>query len=274
MHAMKPNIYQPSLEITNSVMCYWTLEGEANTIPVKNTIVPDGTMKLIFHYDDTYKHHAPTGEIITLPKCFLIGQLTKPYVVEPTGSTGTFVARFHPNGFAPLANIPLKELENKAVSLEQLFGRAGKEIGERMLTAHSTTERIAHIESFLRERLANKSINDPIVSSTVDTIVQTQGQLLVYDHLTRFNVNHRQLNRKFGAIIGLSPKQLSRTVRIQGALKTMLTKDFHKLTDLAYDYEYFDQSHFIKEFKAFTGITPKEFYGDHLKMSLIFETVD
>lgn len=80
--------------------------------------------------------------------------------------------------------------------------------------------------------------------------------------------------RKFSSAIGISPKQLSKIIRIQATLKTLLTKEITSLTDLAYENEYFDQAHFIKDFKEFTGLTPKEFYGNHLKMSLIFESTD
>lgn len=80
--------------------------------------------------------------------------------------------------------------------------------------------------------------------------------------------------RKFSSAIGLSPKQLSKTIRLQAILKTLLTKEVTSLTNLAYENGYFDQAHFIKDFKEFTELTLKEFYGDHLKMSLIFESTD
>ena len=73
--------------------------------------------------------------------------------------------------------------------------------------------------------------------------------------------------RKISKTIGLSPKQLSKTIRLQTTLKTLLNQKKSKLTDLAYENEYFDQSHFIKDFKEFTGISPKEFYGDDLRIS-------
>lgn len=268
---MKPEIYQPNSELTEFVKCYWTLEGEKESTPQRNTIVPDGTMKLIFHYGDTYKYHPNNGESIILPKCFLIGQLTKPYVVEPIGITGSFVVRFHPNGFVPLSTIPIKEMENMAVPLDKLFGKDGEEIGESILKANSTSERINIIEAFLLKRLTDKQTIDNIVKSTIETILNANGQFSVNEHSLQNNINRRQLTRKFSSIIGLSPKQLSKTIRIQAALKSLLTKDVDKLTDLAYENEYFDQAHFIKEFKEFTGLTPKEFYGDDLKMSLIFD---
>lgn len=269
---MIPKIFEPRTELADFVKCYWTLESEKESTPTKNTIIPDGTMKLIFHYGDTYKHHPKNGESIILPKCFLIGQLTKPYVVEPLGITGSFVVRFQPNGFLPFTTIPIKEMENTAVPLEKLFGTEGIEIGQKILNANSTSERIALIETFLFDQLTHKKSIDKVVKSTIETILNTNGQFSVNEFSKNNNINRRQLTRKFSSIIGLSPKQLSKTIRIQSTLKKLLSTEVSSLTDLAYENEYFDQAHFIKDFKEFTGLTPKEFYGEDLKMSLIFES--
>lgn len=270
---MKAKIFQPNSILTDFVKCYWTLEGDKETTPLKNTIVPDGTMKLIFHYGDTYKYHPNNGESVILPKCFLIGQLTKPYVVEPIGITGSFVVRFHPNGFLPFSTIPIKEMENTAVPLDKLFGENGKELGQKILNAKTTSERINLVENFLLERLKDKQTIDNVVKSTIETILNTNGQVSVTEHSKKSKVNRRHLTRKFSTAIGLSPKQLSKTIRLQATLKKLLTEEVTSLTDLAYENEYFDQAHFIKDFKEFTGLTPKAFYGDDLKMSLIFDKV-
>jgi AraC-like DNA-binding protein len=268
---VKPIIYEPTSELIDFVKCYWTLESEKENTPVKNIIVPDGTMKLIFHYGEAYKHHPKNGESITLPKYFLIGQLTQPYVVEPLGITGTFIVRFQPNGFLPFATIPIKEMENTAIPLNKLFGKDGDDIGRNILNANCTSKRIALIETFLFNRLADKNNIDKIVKSTVETILNANGQFSIGELSKQNNINRRQLTRKFSSAIGLSPKQLSKTIRIQGTLKSLITNDVNSLTDLAYQNNYFDQAHFIKDFKEFTGLTPKEFYGESLKMSLIFD---
>ncbi|WP_299258658.1 DUF6597 domain-containing transcriptional factor [uncultured Aquimarina sp.] len=127
---MNHKIFEPQQILAEWVKCYWTLESTFENTPLKNTIIPNGTMKLIFHYGDTYKHHPSDKESITLPKCFLIGQLTRPYVVELLGTTGSFVVRFQPNGFSPFANISIKEIQNTAVPLDKLFGKDGEKIGE------------------------------------------------------------------------------------------------------------------------------------------------
>ncbi|TAE84221.1 MAG: AraC family transcriptional regulator [Bacteroidetes bacterium] len=268
---MKPQIFEPSKTLEPFVQCYWNLEADKEDTPLKNTIVPDGTMKLIFHYGDTYKHHPPSGKSVLLPKCFLIGQLTRPYVVEPVGVTGSFVVRFHPNGFLPFSTIPIKKMENTAVPIGKLFGQEGETIGNKILAAHSTLERINHIEAFLLKLLTDKKVIDHVVKSTIETMLEANGKFAVSEFSQKMNINRRQLARKFSTTIGLSPKQLSKTIRIQAALKTLLAKETISLTDLAYENEYFDQAHFIKDFKEFTGLTPKEFYGEELKMSLIFD---
>jgi len=268
---LNPKTYEPNIGLTDFVKRYWTLEGEKENLPLKNTIVPDGTMKLIFHYGDTYKHHSKSGEITTLPKCFLIGQLTEPYIIEPIGVTGSFVVQFKPNGFLPFATMPIKEMENTAVPLGKLFGQNGIDIEQRILKANSVTERIQIIEAFLVKLLAERKTIDNIVESTIETIFTTNGHFSVNEFSKKCNISRRQLARKFSTNIGLSPKQLAKTIRIQTTLKALLNKEFTSLTDLAYENEYFDQAHFIKEFKEFTGLTPKDFFGDDLKMSLIFD---
>ena len=268
---MNPKVFEPNIELTEFVKRYWTLESEKENTPLKNIIVPDGTMKLIFHYGDTYKHHLQSGEIIILPKCFLIGQLTHPYIIEPIGVTGSFVIQFEPNGFLPFTTIPIKEMENTAIPLDKLFGENGLKLGEQILNANSTTERIQIIEAFLFDKLADKKTIDNIVKSTIETILNVNGHFVVNEFSKSKNINRRHLSRKFSSAIGLSPKQLSKTIRIQATLKTLLNNENQSLTDLAYENEYYDQAHFIKDFKEFTGLTPKEFYGDSLKMSLIFD---
>lgn len=263
--------FQPHQDLAAFVKCYWILEIPKENTPKKNTIVPDGCIKMIFHYGDLYKHHSPNGEIIRLPRSFVIGQLTQPYIVEPEGETATFFVCFHPNGFLPFAKMPIKSMENKAVPFEELFGQDGQKIAETLLAAESTDERIRVIEAFLLNKLASESAIDHIVESTVTTILTANGQLSI-DVLSQQNqTSRRQLSRKFSSNIGLSPKQLSKIIRLQTALKMLLTEDISSLTNLAYANEYYDQAHFIREFKEFTGLTPKEFYGDDLKMSLIFD---
>ena len=271
---MNYQTYEPREHLTPLIRCYWTLESPKEDKAEKQTIVPDGCMEMIFHHGDLYRQYTENGDSIIQPKCFVIGQLTGPLEIEPTGETGIFSVRFHPNGFLPFAAISIKEMENTAVPLELLFGNAGKDIEKNILNAHSTLERIKLIESFLLNRLTNTSTIDHIVKSTVETILSANGQRSVDEISKQSNISRRQLERKFSSAIGLSPKQLSKIIRLQATLKSLLNKQFTSLTHLAYESEYYDQAHFIKDFKELTGFTPKEFYGNSLKMSSLFYGTD
>lgn len=261
-------------DLSTFVKCYWTLESPGEENPQRQRIVPDGCMEMIFHYGDLYQQYINNEQSILQPRCFVISQLTQPLEIEPTDATGIFSVRFHPAGFTPFATLPIKEMENSAVALEKLFGKEGLAIEQEILTAKSTLERIARIEAFLINRLTDTETINRIIVSTVDTILSANGQLSVNELSQKININRRQLERKFSTVVGLSPKQLSKIIRLQATLKLLLHKQFTSLTALAYEGEYYDQAHFIKDFKEFTGLSPKAFYGDNLKMSSLFYSSD
>lgn len=267
---MDYSTFEPSDDLKMFVECYWTLVNREQNPIEKQTIIPDGQMEMIFHYGDLYKQYMPDGSSILQPQCFVIGQLTRPLIIEPTGKTGIFSVRFRSTGFAPFTTLPIKVMENTAISLEKLFGKKGRQITQQILQASTTTERIEYVEAFLSKQLRSKDTINRIIKSVVETILTINGKISVNDLSRQLGVDRRQLERKFSSEIGLSPKQLIKTIRLQTAFKMLLNKEFANLADLAYENDYYDQAHFIKDFKDFTGFTPKEFYKDQFQMSTLF----
>ncbi len=267
---MNYQTYEPSEILSPFVKCYWTLDSPGAVNVQKQTIVPDGCIEMIFHYGDLYKQYLENEKYIIQPRSFIFGQLTQPLEIEPTGLTGIFSVRFHPEGFMPFSTLALKKVENKALSLEKLFGQEGLEIEQTILKSSSTLERIKSIEHFLIQRISSKKNIDYLVASIVETIMTANGQMSIAELSKSNGINKRQLERKFYATIGMSPKQLSKTIRLQTVLKILFNKQFKSFTDLAYEGNYYDQAHFIKDFKALTGFTPKAFYKDNLKLSALF----
>lgn len=264
--------FQPQPDLASIIKCYWTLDSPGEAVSQVQTIVPDGCMEMIIHYGDLYNQYID-GKPVLQPRSCVFGQLTEPLKIEPTGITGIFSVRFHHDGFIPFATIPIKEMDDQAIPLDKLFGIQGTELEENVLKASTVQEKISIVETFLLKRLNTETI-DRIVQSTVDFLLNVDGKISVNELSKQTNINRRQLERKFSSAIGLSPKQLSKTIRLQTTIKHLLNKEYASLTTLALESQYYDQAHFIKDFKEFTGFTPKEFYGDTLQMSLLFYGTD
>jgi hypothetical protein len=271
---MNYQTFQPHPDLASLVKCYWSLESPAENIPQRQRIVPDGCMEMIFILGDNIKRYVTEIESIIQPRALVVGQLSKPFVIEPTGYVHCFAARFYPYGFANFITTPLKELENKETAIGQLVGEAAaKELEQKIISAETNEQRIKSIEAFLLEKLTEKSILDHIVKTTIDTLLSTNGSAPIKEILKEDLSKRRQLERKFFKHVGMSPKQLGKVIRLQAALKLLLNHRGGNLTEIAYQSDYYDQAHFIKDFKDFTGINPKEFLqADEMKLSSVFYT--
>lgn len=271
---MDYNTYAPRTHLADFVKCYWTLEAPKETKPTKQKIVPDGCMEMIFHNGDLFKQYLTAEKFIIQPRCFVFGQITNSLAIEPMGTTGIFAVRFFPNGFIPFASIPISAMENRAVPLQELFGLDGEQLAQNMLKASTHSEKIEIIETFLMQQIVVPAAIDRVAKQSVEVIMQLKGQLSVSELTNQIQINRRQLERKFASVIGLSPKQLAKIIRLQTTLKMLANKEFTSLTSLAHEGSYYDQAHFIKDFKEFTGLSPKQFYADDLKMSALFTGIE
>jgi AraC-like DNA-binding protein len=263
----------PGPDLSLFIRCYWTLDAPKETKPHKQRIIPDGCVEMIFHYGDLYKQYLEDGSSILQPRCFVFGQVTRPLDIEPTGKTGIFAVRFNPDGFIPFATKPLGTMENKAVALAELFGNDGLLLESNILAAKTTDERVKIVEMFLNGRVGSAESIDRIIKTTIAAMFTLNGQLSVSEISKEMNVNRRQLQRRFSLVIGLSPKQLSKIIRLQAVIKLLMSDEQGSLTDIAYEGNYYDQAHFIKDFKEFTGVSPKQFYSGQLKMSSLFQSM-
>lgn len=266
---MNYHVYTPSPELQPFLKCFWSLEDEKKEEHVKQRVLPDGCMEMIFHYGDLYQQYFEDGSSLLQPRSFLFGQITKYIEIAPTGSSGIISARFLPQGISPFINIPVTSLENKAVAIAEIFAD-GTLLEKHVINANNNEERIKLIESFLLSKLVESNAIDAITRSCVEAIFQSQGQIGVVELAGKMNINRRNMERKFTTMIGMSPKQLARVARLQSTLKMLEQKKFTSLTSLAYENGYYDQAHFIKDFKEFTGMSPKSFYADNLKLSALF----
>lgn len=269
---MNYQTFQPHSDLESLVKCYWTLEVPAKKDAQRQRILPDGCIELIFILGDDVKRITSGDEFIIQPRAMALGQITEPFFVEPTGYVNSFAVRFYPYGFANFVSTPIKNLTNKETPIELLFGeRPSKELEQKIIQATDTKKRIEIIENFLLSKLTDRVTIDSIVKTTLDTIFLTGGSTAINAIFKDGLSKRRQLERKFLKLIGISPKQLGKVIRLQTALKMLLKQQPDSFTRIAYESEYYDQAHFIKDFKEFTGTTPKEFLeADEMALSSLF----
>lgn len=269
---MNYQTYPPHPDLASLVKFYWTLEVPYDPGHAKQKIVPDGCIEMTFNMGDKIRRYIAEDTYILHPNAMLMGQRTMPYDILPEGNVDTIAICFYPHGFANFVHAPLAALVDKETPVAALFGQAEADALERAIfEATDTPQRIQLIEAFLLNKLKEKSTISHIVQSTVDMLLQSHGSTPINTLVEDDTAKRRQLERHFRKQIGISPKQLSKAVRLQATLHRLLNKEAATLTDIAYENEYFDQNHFIKDFKELVGVTPKGYLGNaHMALSALF----
>jgi hypothetical protein len=235
-------------------------------------IVPNGHVKLVIPFRNGLSgkmeklSHLSKEHSLTL-----IGIADVPAVVEAQSSdpAGTIGIEFNPLGAYRFFHIHLSELRNSIHSLTSVLGKAAKELEEQISNAESLTDKILLVQKFLLHRLASTEC-DTLYDYTVRRIAGAKGKITVRQLEKETGYSARWLNMKFTENIGISPKNLSSIFRFQqfyqswarGNGQAFFQKEF-------YDF-FYDQSHFIKDFKRFTGHTPAKFIGSENEFGRIF----
>ncbi|MCE7990613.1 MAG: AraC family transcriptional regulator [Roseivirga sp.] len=273
---MNYETFQPHPDLAAIVKCHWILEVPGDIKAPKQRIIPDGCIEMCFILGDDVRRFTSETAYIIQPRAMVFGQITKPYYVQPTGYVNTFAVRFYPHGFANFITRPIHKLADKETPLTSLFEKALIiQLEQKIIEASSTQARIETVESFLLDRLTEQSVIDNIVKSTTEALASTKGNASIGTILKEDLSKRRSLERKFSRQVGISPKQLGKIIRLQAALKLMLDDKEKSLTQVAYESEYYDQAHFIKDFKELTGTNPKEYLSnDQMMLSSIIYSKD
>jgi AraC-like DNA-binding protein len=200
------------------------------------------------------------GERATrMPDFTLTGILGATRHMRTHAKSGVVLAQFRPAGAAAFFRTSLDELFGSTVSLDALVARADVErLGDRVASQRDHGRRIAVVEEFLLERLAvNRA--DSIVTVAVRAIEASRGVLRMASLADELAIGQNSLERRFRRAIGTSPKQLASLIRVRHAID--IGRRGVPWSRVAHEAGYFDQSHFIRDFRAVTGQAPTRFFG-------------
>lgn len=257
---MKYCEYTISAPLRPYVTLIWSMESEGQTdniSPVR--ILPDTCVELVIHFRKPYVTTFEKGIQNRQPQSFIVGQMKRAFEMEPSGEVGIVAARFSAWGAYHFFAFPLLEVANQFVALECLGSQRLKKIGDRIISEDNTDARVERLQQILQIELCNNGRHDKTVDQALSLIYGSKGLLSVRDLARNVGSSERQLLRRFDSRVGLSPKEFSRIVRLHQALKTMHSRPGNSLTDVSHECGYYDQAHFIRDFTAFTGLTPGKY---------------
>jgi AraC-like DNA-binding protein len=195
-----------------------------------------------------------------LSDLFVYGQTVKPIEFLPQGAYRMIIFYFYPHVIKSLYGISSSEVTDTCLDLSLVRTPTLMESIHKLQDTQSAVQQVEIISTYLtRIILANKTKVDGTVLHAINHIIKNNGQSSLKELRTWLKVSERTFERKFDQHVGVNAKLFARICQFKSSLTQLYKKNFSKLSDLAYDNGYADQSHFIRSFKEFTGLSPLEF---------------
>ncbi|MBA3873573.1 MAG: AraC family transcriptional regulator [Anaerolineae bacterium] len=255
---MKYQEYPPHPLLADAVCCFWTSERDLRELQGSIDVLPDTYIEIIFN---SGADQIDDGQsTINMPDCYVVGLLDKPFRLLGQSLLKTVAVRFYAWGFYPLVGIDLQR--------EQIIQPLGGEWQVLALEIHDALEcdgEQAAInilqEHLLKQAYALQGRTNG-VQNLSQVLYQQQGRAKINVVATDEFISQRQLERRFKALIGITPKALSRKLRFQQVRDELSQHPQTDLSTLAQDFGYADQAHLNREFKTFSNRTPGQFAAE------------
>ncbi len=236
-------------------------------------VVPNGLIKLVVPFRNGLSGKIKNGwfHLSKEHSITLIGMADIPAIVESenVSQAGTIGVEFSPFGAYRFFHLPQSEIKNQIHPLTDILGNIAKQLEEEMSNTESIDGKVFLLQQFLLKLFSHQDA-DYIFDYCVQKLQSTKGKISIAKLEKETGYSSRWLYKKFIDKVGVSPKNLSSIIRFQQYYQALannqelgfIKKDF-------YNY-YYDQSHFIKEFKRFTGLPPSRFENANNDFGKIF----
>jgi AraC-like DNA-binding protein len=222
--------------------------------------LPRGAVTVIFDVGQRQQLHFYAADGTTrleVPPAFIIGSHTASYVSNIAAGEPVMAVHFRPGGALPFLGIPLGDLEGAYVGVDEIWGRVGRDLHERLIETSAAASRFRILEEFLLSRPWLSADRRPGVTAAMGAI-EDNPSIRMADIQEVADMSTKRLNTLFRAEVGLSPKAYARVRRLQAALR-LLGAGPVSGARVAAEVGYFDQAHFVRDFESFTGMTPTQY---------------
>ena len=234
------------------------LDGPAPYARLK--VLPMPALHLIVNLGDrcqVYKPEQAEPFARNIESCW-VGLWSTPYVVEYPATLRLYGIHFTPGGAHPFLRMPLSELHNEIVALDAIWGQEAEEIRERLHDAPTIGAGFALLERMLTARLRETS-GLGMVRFAIAEIARQHGAVAIRGLSDAMGISQNHLSTQFKRIAGVPPKQLARFYRFAHILRSVDPQKTVDWTEIAHAARFYDQSHFNKDFAAFTGFSPTRY---------------
>jgi len=225
---------------------------------------PGGYFELVFQSGGFQQKKKSAETWYERPRIFVGGLHSESFAVRPTDHNGTLISVQFKTGKAKNF-IPdrLNLYKDGTIPLTDIFGADLAKQAEEVFVQNSNMAKVRIIQDLLQKIHVPKIFS--AIDRAVELILEKNGCLAVQDLAYQVHLGPSQFRKRFNEEVGMSPKAYSKIVRINAIQNALLTGKHSKLTELAYYFDYFDQSHFVRDFKSVIGWSPKQ-YLKALKM--------
>jgi len=264
-------VLPPPEELSRDVECLRIASYSGNQ-PLEVKVCPSGYPGIVFQLaadrgaviENIAIRSAQTSDI---PVLFLHGQGSQPSIMRFRGTPYTTIQLvFKPHALYSLFGWDAS-VHNQGFSFPDQFGAV--ELEKQLRASISNDERIALFTHFLTEKKEQNGKRDELIEMTVEFVHENITTVSVKELVTAFSISERQLQKRFTRVVGMPPQLFIRVRRVNEALRMMHSGKYERLSDIAYALNYYDQSHFIRDMKSFSWVSPKhitmkvsEFHSD------------
>lgn len=268
---MKSKVYKPHPALQDLVNCISIYEVDfIKTQSLSNIyrFVPAYQRYIIFYLEDPIKVLKPgNDEYITKSVCVTIGPQEQAVTLDMGNQHLALCIAFQPSGLHRLLKIPMSEIYEQDFDTRLLLGNEIEEITERLKGADDWGHMISIVEFYLLKKVSKLKPLLP-VDQAMAALVKRGGNASMEELASLACLSLRQFERKCSERLGMPPKQYARLIRFCKAYQLKEQFPQKTWTEIAYNSGYYDQMHFIRDFKKFAGVTPSFIHEGALKATI------
>lgn len=251
---------RPDPKLARFIEHYWFVTSDEGPVDLRVEVFVDARADLIFQAGAPYVRSVIGGERREIAGSNLDAQRLVPIRIEQRGRVRTTGVRFHLGGLAPFASAPLQSFTGRTVAPEEVLGTEASALDRTIRETSDLDAQARSLDAFFLAVLGRAG-ELAAFSRAIDVATRTRGAASVEQMAEAACVSARHLERLFARHLGVTPKTLARVLRFQSALGALMRDSEGTLAEVAARAGYFDQAHFIKDFRRMTGGVPRGYRG-------------